>query len=167
MTILRSKFIGFPQTNLEQVEFLSGLTSREFEHVIEELYHSMEYDTELTPATRDGGHDIIATKQDIGRKEVISVECKLYTSPVGVEHVRNLKGVISYNGCNKGILFTSAYFSTNAISLAKQDHSIELVPGPELVTLLNEYLGTEWPIRLEKIIHSSQRRCSKTNESKS
>ncbi|BAY23903.1 hypothetical protein NIES2100_36960 [Calothrix sp. NIES-2100] len=157
MSIIRAKFIGIPGSNAEKIKFIIELEFRQFEHLIERLYHQMEYDTVLTPGTRDGGLDVIATKELPGQKHKIAVECKLYNHPVGLDIVRNIRGVVEYGGYNKGVLFTTHRFTPQAEELANKDHLIELVSGEKLIILLNEYFGTEWYLRIDKIILESQR----------
>lgn len=116
----------------------------------------MGYKTELTPATRDGGRDVIAIRDLIGQKEKIAIECKLYTHTVGVEVVRSLRGVVAYENFNRGVLFTTHRFSEPAEKLSKSDDIIELVSGEQLVILLNENFGIDWILNLERIVLKSE-----------
>ncbi|MGN8659943.1 restriction endonuclease [Catenibacterium mitsuokai] len=42
------------------------MTPREFEKLVAEFFSQQDYNVEITPATRDGGCDIIATKEISG-----------------------------------------------------------------------------------------------------
>ncbi|MBT4158828.1 MAG: restriction endonuclease, partial [Planctomycetaceae bacterium] len=88
-----AKFIGEPDHVQDKAAFLRSMDSREFECLVERLYHSMGYETELTPARSDGGRDVIANRWVPGRQENILVECKRYTKPVGVDFARRLLGL--------------------------------------------------------------------------
>jgi len=157
ITLIRAKFIGTPENNRDKIRFLLELDYRQFEHLIERLYNRMGYETELTSATRDGGRDVIAIQNALGQKEIIAIECKLYNRIVGVEIVRALRGIVEYEGFNKGLLFTTHRFSEPAEQLAIRDNIIELVPGEQLIVLLNENFGIDWPLHLERIILASER----------
>lgn len=156
MTVIRAKFIGVPGDELEKVEFLLKRDSREFEHIIERLYSKMGYRTTLTQATRDGGKDVVATRETSAQNETVAVECKLYNHTIGVDLVRTMRGVIAYGGYNKGVIFTTKNFSHNAEKLAATDHAVELVSGDKLVILLNKYFGIDWPYYIDKIIFQSR-----------
>ena len=56
-------------------EELYSLSPRRFEELIAEVCHRMGYKVELTPATRDGGRDIVATRYAETRSQVL-IECK-------------------------------------------------------------------------------------------
>lgn len=78
----------------EQTEF-SEMSGREFEEYLAALLTSLGFATELTPASKDHGIDVIAKKTDaLGVETVFFVQCKNHASPVGVEIVRSLLGVI-------------------------------------------------------------------------
>lgn len=57
-------------TNIERVlrnkEAIYDITPREFEKLVAEFFSQQDYNVEITPATRDGGCDIIATKEISG-----------------------------------------------------------------------------------------------------
>lgn len=154
--VIRAKFIGTPETRSELTAYLQDLGHRQFEHLIERLFSKMGYNTILTAATNDGGRDIIAVREHFGQKEKTAIECKLYAQPVGVEYVRRVQGVVSYERYNKGILVTNSRFTKGARKVADTDQRIELIPGDTLVVLLNEYLGSLWPLRIETLISASR-----------
>ena len=99
----------------ENPQSMHGLSSREFEEVMAELFKKMGYDVELTKETRDGGKDIyIAQKTDIG-KFLFLVECKHYSPdrPVGIDVIRNLYGVLGMEKKKPtgGIIATTSHFA--------------------------------------------------------
>jgi hypothetical protein len=50
---------------------------------------------ELTPPSRDGGVDLVARREDvIGVETALYIQCKNYSSPLGVEPVRALVGCL-------------------------------------------------------------------------
>lgn len=96
---------------------LHSLTPRKFEEIIADLLRGLGWDTYLTPATRDGGKDILAYfNTPVGRLLCI-VEAKHFRPdrPVGVQLVRNLYGVFCDQEANSSLLVTSSYFTPDAV----------------------------------------------------
>jgi HJR/Mrr/RecB family endonuclease len=95
---------------------LFKITPRQFEEVIADLLTDMGMDVELTPATRDGGKDILAyMKTEIG-KFLCLVEAKQYDKrrPVGVSLVRSLFGTLVDHQATSGMLVTTSRFAKPA-----------------------------------------------------
>jgi len=95
---------------------LYTLKPRDFEEMIGELLKHKNFQVELTKQTRDGGYDLIAIQNLAGFPLRFIVECKRFAQnrPVGVEIIRAFSNVIHTNNANKGILFTTSYFSPDA-----------------------------------------------------
>jgi restriction system protein len=55
--IIRARYIGFPQSSGDRLQVLRDISPREFEQLVEHLYDSKGYQTELTPPAGDGGRD--------------------------------------------------------------------------------------------------------------
>lgn len=160
--IIRAKFIGIPGSNSERVRLLLTLHWRDFEYLIETLYRNMRYETQLTPPTKDGGRDIIATKRSPGRLAHLRIECKQYNEEaVGLGVVQRLLGVVSGEKVNKGVIVTTSRFTRPASKYAKENPRLELISGDQLVLLMNEYLGSTWPLHVERLIAESQERHSR------
>jgi restriction system protein len=155
--LIRAKFIGVPEKVQDRVELLNSMGSREFECIVERLYNAIGYDTELTPPRADGGRDVIARQSAPARKEELRVECKRYSKSVGVEFARRLLGVVSSEKATKGVLVTSGGFTKGAREFARHNPRIELVPGTNLVLLLNEHLGPRWVAHWERLVAESLR----------
>lgn len=155
--IIRAKYIGLPTNQTSKIDILKNLSPRDFEHLIERTFNASGYQTKLTKAKCDGGKDVIAVKRDLGKNERILIECKLYKDKIGVNYIRAILGVVSDEKANKGILITSGTFTKGAINFAKNNPRIELINGGQAIVLMNQYLGTEWPIRIERIIADSMR----------
>ena len=157
MAIIRAKFIGFPRTQEEAIQFLLDMHPRNFEHLIERLYNEIGYETQLTPPAKDGGRDILTKNTDPGKLEHSRIECKRYNIPVGVETTRTLLGVVSDEKVNKGVIVTTSRFTRGAKDLAKRNPRLELIDGVRLIPLLNEHFGPKWPLHLERIVLESQK----------
>lgn len=151
--IIRAKFIGMPGTTLDSCKVLLDLHWRDFEILIEKLYKEMGYKTQLTPAQKDKGRDIIASRKESGKLEHLRIECKRYREEaVGLELVQRLLGVVSWEKVNKGVLVTTSRFTKPAQEFATENPRIELINGEQLVFLLNEYLGARWTLQIERLI---------------
>lgn len=97
-------------------ELARKLPPRKFEEIVAEVLSKQGYEVELTSASRDGGFDICAARQEGLGRFLFLVECKRYVPPhkVGVEIVRSLHGVIQANRANAGAIVSTSFFTTGA-----------------------------------------------------
>ena len=97
-------------------ELLRSLSPRKFEEVVAELLERQGYSVELTAASRDGGFDIYAAKNEALWQFLYLVECKRYSPPnkVGVQIVRALHGVVQQKRATAGIIATTSFFTAGA-----------------------------------------------------
>ena len=130
--------------NAYKPNILLELQPREFECLIAKLYRELGYEVTLTKAQKDGGKDVIALINTVGRKETIYIECKRYNKKVGVNWVRALIGTISNDKISKGMLISPLGFTKGCINLTKDNSRIELLGAEELIILLNDNLGKGW-----------------------
>ena len=158
--LIRVKFINPPHSD----KIIKELTPRDFEHLVEALYNKMGYKTELTPATRDGGKDVIAENINAGERMKIYIECKKYTGKVGIAIVQRLLGVVSRKQVTKGIIITTADFTAPAKVFLEDDRRLELIKQQELHLLLNKHFGPDWPTHLGYIISESKLRTSQVSK---
>lgn len=167
-SIIRAYYLGLPTTTEEAVKMLLDLSSRDFEHLVDELYHEVGYATQLTPAQKDGGRDVIATRKDKGHTSNIRIECKNWQAKVDVEVVRALYGVIEDEKVDKGIVIGVSGFTEvgeeTAAEFAARNPRLELMPGSEFVKLLSKTFGRRWTRDINKIIRHSKQRYSETLE---
>lgn len=122
-------------------EEIYNLSSREFEELVAELFSQQGFAVELTPETRDGGCDIIATKNIGGLPFMLLIECKKYAkrNPVGVSLVRSLLGVQGDRKANKAVLVTTSRFTKSAREFAeRQQHLISLMDINDLMEMINK-----------------------------
>ncbi len=105
-----------------------------FERFVAEIFRQEGFEVELTPASKDGGYDIIAVRhQTLTGRHVYLVECKRYDHghKVDVKIVRGLMGVVQMENATKGIIVTTASFTKpaqdiavkNSTRLALQDYN--------------------------------------------
>ncbi len=101
-------------------ELMYHLEPRRFEELIAELLRIQGFRPTLTPRSRDGGRDIIATRTDALGELLYLVECKRYASDhkVGVSQVRGIYGVAQAERASKAVLVTTSSFTQDAVSFA-------------------------------------------------
>lgn len=117
-----------------------NLSPREFEKLVAEVFRRQGYNVELTPTTRDGGCDIIATRNINGLPFMLLIECKRYgrKNHVGVQLIRSLLGVQSDRKANKAVLVTTSSFTQDARVFAeRQQHLISLVDFDDLLHMMS------------------------------
>lgn len=73
---------------------------------------------EVTQFSGDFGVDIIAYKDEVK----YAIQCKKYSSPVGVKAVQEVIGSKTMNNCHVAVVLTNNYFTNSAKELAKQNN---------------------------------------------
>ena len=103
-------------------EQMRTMHPRKFEQLIAELLKRKGFHVELTPASKDGGYDIIAIQRDDLGSAMTLVECKRYNAnnKVGVEIVRGLYGVVEQEKATRGLIMTTSYFTKGAQTFRDQ-----------------------------------------------
>lgn len=117
------------------IDFWNSLNGLEFEKEIAKLFKVQGYDVTITPATADGGVDIVLIKND----ERIAVQCKHHAKPVGPNDVRALQGVVASQNYSKGIFVSLNGFTSTVhqevkggkvhIELLELDDILEMAKG--------------------------------------
>lgn len=99
-------------------EHLYSLPPRKFEELVAELLIRDGMNIHLTPASKDGGRDILAFSQTQAGLHLYLVECKRYSkkNPVDVSLVRALYGVVESERATAGLFVTTSYFTKGALS---------------------------------------------------
>ncbi len=116
------------------------LSGTEFEVLLSRLFQAMGYRTELTGKSGDQGGDLIANKE--GERILIQAKCYRDWS-TGNSAVQQVVGAMKYYDCNRAMVVTTSYFTTEAMALAKANKT-ELVSKEKLQELLLKYLGESW-----------------------
>ncbi|MCY8065419.1 restriction endonuclease [Bacillus haynesii] len=151
--LIRARYLQ----NDYSVDTLLSLSPREFEYLIAKLYKSLGYKVQLTPPSNDGGKDVIAENEAIGRKERLFIECKRSKENVKIEKARALVGAITDAKATKGVLIGAKGFTRGTINFAKKNPSVELIGGQELLHFLDENLGKNWFDLIPKYIKELKR----------
>jgi HJR/Mrr/RecB family endonuclease len=146
ITIVKPTIISANQAMVDALrkrpEDIFKLSSRKYEELVAELLSDMGYDVELTPATRDGGKDILAYfKTDCGTFLCL-VEAKRYRSDrkIGVELVRTLYGTLLDYQANSAMMVTSSSFSKDAHEFQKRhEYQLSLRDYTDLTGWIQNY----------------------------
>jgi restriction endonuclease Mrr len=121
---------------------LFKISPRQFEEVVADLLSDMGMEVELTPATRDGGKDILAyMRTEIG-KFLCLVEAKQHSRnrPVGVELVRSLYGTLMDHQATTGMLVTTSRFAKPAKAFQeKHKYQLSLKDYGDVVSWILKY----------------------------
>lgn len=96
---------------------------RKFEELVAELLRDMGYDVRLTPATVDGGRDVLAVFKIPAGEILTIVECKRFAADrhIGPDLVQRLLWVADrYDNASRAMLATTSFFSPKARDLERQ-----------------------------------------------
>lgn len=111
----------------------------EFEKYAGDLLKSNGFSkVEVTQSSNDYGVDIIAFKDDIK----YAIQCKKYSSPVGIKAVQEVIGSKSMNGCHVGVVLTNNTFTKSAKELAEKNNVL-LWDRKKLEELINNYVDNK------------------------
>ena len=100
---------------------IAKLSPRQFELIVAEILKRLGWEIHVTPASRDGGKDIVAVMQTSLGPHLCLIETKLFRMdrPVGVALIRGLYGVVEDEEASSGALITTSYFTNPAVQFAK------------------------------------------------
>lgn len=155
-TLIRARYFSTDKEIVASV--FNSLNPIDLEHLVETLYYTLGFTTRMTKRTHDEGVDIIATREEPGKRERNLIQCKKTINVVGISEVLQLLGAVTDKKATKGTLITTSHFSPDAKKKAGENSSIELIAREELQQLLSEYLGQYWIIHTDALLHGSQKR---------
>ena len=96
---------------------IDEMEGHEFEYFCAELLQEHGFcDVRVTKGSGDYGVDILAEKDGVS----YAVQCKAYTSPVGVKAVQEAYAGRDYYDCMVGAVLTNQYFTKPAVEAAKK-----------------------------------------------
>lgn len=96
---------------------LDEMEGHDFEYFCAELLEDNGFvDVEVTRGSGDYGVDILAEKDGV----TYAVQCKRYTSPVGVQAVQQVYAGRDYYDRMVGAIMTNQYFTAPAVEAAKK-----------------------------------------------
>jgi restriction system protein len=120
----------------------------------------MGYKTSVTKATRDGGKDVIARREEPGRSETVLIECRQWENHIAVTAPREMIGVMADERANKGVIVAPGGFAEgtgSATEYAARIKTVELIDGPQLAALMTEHYGPRWPVDIDRYIEDGRR----------
>lgn len=123
-------------------EDLYKLSPRKFEELVASIIKDMGFDVELTPATRDGGRDIIAYIRTGISNYLTHIECKRYApdNKISVDIIRSVVGVHHMRNANKSVIVTTGFFTKDARDEAKLvENTLDLKDYYDLKDMLSKY----------------------------
>jgi superfamily II DNA or RNA helicase len=120
---------------------LFELTPVAFEHLVKEVMRCWGYpNVKVTQQTRDGGIDVIASRNAADGVVRVVAQCKRYRGMVGVEVARELLGVIAADkSISKGFLVTSGDFSLDCFRFCESTGLVALVSGLQLANYIKQF----------------------------
>lgn len=119
-------------------ELLMRIEWRRFEAVVEALFAQAGFQTRAQSHGADGGVDIWLHSRHQPDRAVSLVQCKHWHGrAVGVDKVRELRGVMAAHGVDRGQFVTTAHFTPDAQAFAAAN-GIRLLDGPGLLALIGQ-----------------------------
>nr|WP_296083989.1 restriction endonuclease [uncultured Blautia sp.] len=105
--------------SINRFEYYNGkfdyMTGRDFEEYCAHLLYDVGFsDITTTPITNDYGVDILAKYNE----SLFAIQCKCYSSNIGVDAVQEVFSGLQYYHANIGIVLTNQYFTSQAKELA-------------------------------------------------
>ena len=117
-------------------DLLSRIEWRRFEAVVEALFAQAGFQTRAQSHGADGGVDIWLHSRHQPDRAVSLVQCKHWHGrAVGVDKVRELRGVMAAHGVERGQFVTTAHFTPDAQAFAA-GNGIRLLDGAGLLALI-------------------------------
>jgi HJR/Mrr/RecB family endonuclease len=113
-----------------EIKQLQTLDGWQFEDYCANLYRKLGYSVRKTKGSGDFGADLILNNS-------ISVQCKLYSNPVGIRALQEVYSSMVTYKTNKACVITNNKFTPQAIAYA-QDAHIELIDGVALKSLISK-----------------------------
>ena len=106
-------FKSIPDFN--EIEIMDG---HDFEIFVANLFSLLGYyNVKVTPSSHDFGADVIAEKDDVK----FAIQCKRYSSPVGVSAVQEVIASKSLHDCHVACVLTNSTFTPAAEELARKN----------------------------------------------
>ena len=117
MAVLLISIILFLRARRNRPEDIDLMEGHEFEYYCAELLTKCGFqDVQVTKGSGDYGVDILAEKEGV----TYAIQCKCYTSPVGVKAVQEAYAGRDYYDRMVGAVLTNQYFTRPAVEAAKK-----------------------------------------------
>ena len=117
-----------------KADLFEDMEGHEFEYFCADLLRQKGFvDVEVTKGSGDYGVDILAEKEGV----TYAIQCKCYTTPVGVKAIQEAYAGRDYYDRMVGAVMTNQYFTSPAVEAAKK-LKILLWDGGYLESMLDE-----------------------------
>ena len=123
-------YVGKPSTGTDLASNVCSMTAIAFKDFTVSLFREMGYAVEIAPETSDNGIDLLLRKSN----QLIAVQCKSGSAPVGEPVVRDFYSALMSSGAQSGYLVTTSTFTSHAYSFA-EGKRIQLVDLEALMDL--------------------------------
>ena len=129
---------------------MDGVDGHRFEHVVADLLRVMGYEARVTPASADGGVDVIAHRDVLGfEPPILKVQCKRTTSQTGRPDVDRLLGTLGDG--EVGLFVNLGSYARTAIELERNRAKLRLIDGEDFVALILRHYD-DLPARWRSLI---------------
>lgn len=159
MAIIRRRYIIDPAEGPTAEATIKSLDWRGLELLCGALFQYMGYTVTVTPPSGDDGLDVLAIREELGKRERVVVQVKQYGPKTYIEkdNLVHLVGVVDDQRATRGVLVTTGPVRKGAWGKLEKDQRIDIIDLPRLVKLLSEHCGTDWPDRVDRLIATMNR----------
>jgi Restriction endonuclease/Helicase conserved C-terminal domain len=99
----------------------AAMDAQAFEQYVQDLITRHGWQVQHTPASHDGGIDLIATRlDDLGTEATLYVQCKNQAAPIGARVVRELNGAMRQAPGVRGVVACPAGATAEALAFARE-----------------------------------------------
>jgi restriction system protein len=117
------------------LKLIQELEWKRFEELCVAYYNEKGIKAETTKLGADGGIDIKLYQDESGKPTTI-VQCKAWTSLVGVKQIREFLGVMTHEKISKGFYMTTSGYTEEAKDTAKSNN-VTLINGDMLIMMIS------------------------------
>lgn len=129
-----SAAVLFLRKGRRKADLFEDMEGHEFEYFCADLLRQNGFvDVEVTKGSGDYGVDILAEKDGV----TYAIQCKCYTTPVGVKAIQEAYAGRDYYDRMVGAVMTNQYFTSPAVEAAKK-LKILLWDGGYIESMLDE-----------------------------
>jgi len=119
-------------SSTDLASYISELSGDQFEQLVKRIYFHLGYQTEVVGQSGDHGIDLLAQREG----EVIAIQCKRWSNPVGEPIVRDFYGALMHSKAERGQIIAADEFTEAAKSFA-EGKPIQLVDIHALLEVIN------------------------------
>lgn len=127
-----------PLPNTWSLDLLRTLEWKRFEMLTAEYFRVLGKRVETINHGADGGIDARVYANNTDNLE-FAIQCKAWSSPVGVKEIRELFGVMAHESAGKGIFMTTRTFTDEAKKFASEhSNKLFLIDGQKLISMIGK-----------------------------